>query len=672
MKKQLLNVFIATLLVLFFLSTSVCTIRLDAAPSPLWQTDFENASISHHRLIGVGRAQGSSHALRSSFEFDGGTSMDNVWIEGFDKDTGVTPHSGDRCLVLETTGNAYRNEWNIYQSEFPTLGDTLYVSEWFYIPEGQTLGDKWPFLDLFQLSTYNPPTYCPFYSFGIIAINDDNTMDATLCYRWAPGDDGKTDPTGYRSAPIPLGQWFHFEWYSVIAPDGVIKVWIDGNLIIDLQNYNVSTNGYEYYLSTDVYHDEEDTATYRLYIDDVAVYNTLPYEPKPSITPSPSPTPTPTVQLTVSADSHGSVSPSGSQTLTVGQTYSFTATASSGYKFDHWDLNGEDVGSVNPYSLTAEQGLDNANLKAYFITKEVPLTISLLSPRNTTYTKSDVPITVSLNNPAVWLGYSLDGQSNKTISGNTTLSDLADGSHSLAVYARDRNGKTVGSEIVHFTVRTGPPPEKTCSVTVEANGGKVYVDFDLAAVVNQVNYVWDVDSVHKLYAEPTFTSVSGTQVTFSHWDDGNTTNPRTITAVSNVTYTAIWDAGPIPLSLSISSPSGNESFTVNDVPLVFNVTGSASWIGYSLDGQANVTVTANMTLNELPLGSHNITVYAKDYASNTVSSGIEYFFIEPPREPTDWSVVIIIFVVVAVVVAVVVLLRIPKIRYKTKNLFKRN
>jgi len=53
-----------------------------------------------------------------------------------------------------------------------------------------------------------------------------------------------------------------------------------------------------------------------------------------------------------------------------------------------------------------------------------------------------------------WIGYSLDGQVNVTIAGNTTLSGLSDGSHSLIVYANDTAGNTGASEIVYFGIKT--------------------------------------------------------------------------------------------------------------------------------------------------------------------------------------------------------------------------
>ena len=50
--------------------------------------------------------------------------------------------------------------------------------------------------------------------------------------------------------------------------------------------------------------------------------------------------------------------------------------------------------------------------------------------------------------------------------------------------------------------------------------------------------------------------------------------------------------------------------------VAFKVNELTSWMGYSLDNQANVTITSNTTLSGLTVGTHNMTVYANDTAGN--------------------------------------------------------
>ncbi|MGB9135106.1 MAG: hypothetical protein WCC63_05940 [Candidatus Bathyarchaeia archaeon] len=81
-----------------------------------------------------------------------------------------------------------------------------------------------------------------------------------------------------------------------------------------------------------------------------------------------------------------------------------------------------------------------------------PLVISILTPENRSYLTDGVPLVFTVNRPASWMGYSLDGQANTTITGNSTLPTLPDGPHYVVVYANDTAGNMGASNEVHFTV----------------------------------------------------------------------------------------------------------------------------------------------------------------------------------------------------------------------------
>jgi hypothetical protein len=86
-----------------------------------------------------------------------------------------------------------------------------------------------------------------------------------------------------------------------------------------------------------------------------------------------------------------------------------------------------------------------------------PPAIAILSPQNKTFDINHVPLTFTINESASWICYSLDGQSNVTITGNTTLIDLSDGTHTVIVYANDTSGNMGASEVVYFADDTTPP-----------------------------------------------------------------------------------------------------------------------------------------------------------------------------------------------------------------------
>jgi hypothetical protein len=87
----------------------------------------------------------------------------------------------------------------------------------------------------------------------------------------------------------------------------------------------------------------------------------------------------------------------------------------------------------------------------------VPPQISVISPENKIYSTSNVSLAFTVNKPAVWLGYSLDGQETVTVTGSTTIAGLTNGLHNITVYAKDTFENTGVSETVYFSVEVPFP-----------------------------------------------------------------------------------------------------------------------------------------------------------------------------------------------------------------------
>ena len=86
----------------------------------------------------------------------------------------------------------------------------------------------------------------------------------------------------------------------------------------------------------------------------------------------------------------------------------------------------------------------------------MPPIITIISPESKTYTTYTVGLTYMIDEPTSWVGYSLDGGKNVTITGDTIFSNLSTGQHILTVYANDTAGN-MGSGAVLFTISTPPP-----------------------------------------------------------------------------------------------------------------------------------------------------------------------------------------------------------------------
>lgn len=241
----------------------------------------------------------------------------------------------------------------------------------------------------------------------------------------------------------------------------------------------------------------------------------------------------------------------------------------------YWNYSLYDDGSNRWIYFTYAHSVHEVVIQGTQPPDTTPPVISIVSPKNRTYSTIFVPLNFSLSEPANWTGYSLDGQANTTITGNTTIGPLSDGSHHVTVYANDTVGNMGRSSTVYFSIDSTPP------------------------------------------------------------------------------------------SVSVISPE-NKTYTVADISLTFTVAEPVSWIGYSFDGQANVTVTGNTTLYGLADGLHSLTVCARDAAGNTGASETVYFSVNTKQpEPFPWW--ILAAIVGAAAVAIAVVLYLVKIRKPTKK-----
>lgn len=96
------------------------------------------------------------------------------------------------------------------------------------------------------------------------------------------------------------------------------------------------------------------------------------------------------------------------------------------------------------------------------------------------------------------------------------------------------------------------------------------------------------------------------------------------------------DYGTVPPIITTSAPQ-NGTFTTTD-KLVFTTNKPVTSMSYSLDRQTNVTVTGNLSLTEVALGTHNITVYAVDKYGNSGSESLT-FTVELGTELWVWETV---------------------------------
>ncbi len=106
--------------------------------------------------------------------------------------------------------------------------------------------------------------------------------------------------------------------------------------------------------------------------------------------------------------------------------------------------------------------------------------IQITSPENKTY--QEVSLTFSVNRGVEWMGYSLDGRANVTITSGTRLFGLSQGEHFVTIFANDSAGNMGVSNTVHFSVDTRAPDIK---IIVPANQSYDSTDVQLIFAINE-------------------------------------------------------------------------------------------------------------------------------------------------------------------------------------------
>ncbi len=109
------------------------------------------------------------------------------------------------------------------------------------------------------------------------------------------------------------------------------------------------------------------------------------------------------------------------------------------------------INSFTPYGISKAVS---------FTINAQPPKITILSTQDKTYSTSDVSLSFTVSEPVSWMGYSLDGSATVTISGNTTLTGLPEGTHNITVYATDTAGTQGASKTTQFTITQETQPQQ--------------------------------------------------------------------------------------------------------------------------------------------------------------------------------------------------------------------
>jgi hypothetical protein len=299
-----------------------------------------------------------------------------------------------------------------------------------------------------------------------------------------------------------------------------------------------------------------------------------------------------------------------------------------GYIWSHW----LEDGNINRTRTVALN--ENTTLTAIFTPENDSLVISVMSPENTTYSITDVPLEYTVNRLSYSATYSLDEQENVTIIGNTTLTGLSEGPHSVIVYVEDASGNVSASEMVYFTVNTTISDTTAPIFSVMSPANTTYSSSEVPLIF-AVNEPTDVIG-YSIDEQANVTTLGNTTLT------GLAEGMHSLIVYANDTsgntgYTVTYFTVAAPSGIFILSP---ESITYNTADISLTVTKNETcyYVGYRLDGQQTVDAENITTLSGLADGVHQLTVYA-NYTDRVMGESATVWFTVDTTPPNITDVI---------------------------------
>ncbi len=342
-----------------------------------------------------------------------------------------------------------------------------------------------------------------------------------------------------------------------------------------------------------------------------------------------------TVSTYVSPTGAGTVS--GAGTYPAGASVTLTATANSGYVFDHWN----DGSTSNPRTITVN---NNMSFTAYFNTNEYTITTNVAPAGSGTVTGggtypygASVTLTATPNTGYEFLQWSdgnLQNPRTITVTGNASYTALfSNGTGTMYTLTVTSGNVLLGQVFGGGVYPAGSEVEISATPNSYArfvkwddgnteNPRTVVVNSDMEFVAEFVatqNFTITVESAdptrgqafgggtYQEGREVDIAAVAFSGYMFEKWQDGNTQNPRTITVTENATYTAYFvESSTVTYTVTLTSNpeqgtvSGGGTYisgtqaTIQAFPnpgYVFT-----QWSDENTDNPRTFTVTSDVTL----------------------------------------------------------------------------
>ena len=281
--------------------------------------------------------------------------------------------------------------------------------------------------------------------------------------------------------------------------------------------------------------------------------------------------------------------------------------------------------SDGPHTVTVQaiDPLGNAGpvvSRSFTVDTTAPTVTAISAPAAVVVSKS-VSIPFTLDDPSATAWCALDGGPASPCGSPAFYDNLADGPHTIAVYAVDQAGNTGPTRTAGFTVSTTAPTVTLNTVPAALSN---HTTADVAFTVDDPT----ATAWCSLDGGPATSCTS--PVSYSGLSDG----PHSIDiyAVSlggqqSATVSSAFTVDTQAPTLAIShAPSG--SVTSANATLSYTVSDPSATVWCSVDGAAATACTSPVDLGGLPAGPHTVSLHATDPAGNSSAGSSASFSID--------------------------------------------
>jgi hypothetical protein len=261
------------------------------------------------------------------------------------------------------------------------------------------------------------------------------------------------------NAPLTISVLYQIQYYLTVRtdPPGITTIlgegWYNASQTVQLTAPTVSGYTFQYW--------DVDGASQGNGVTTITVNMNAPHTATAHYTPT-----VISYTLKIETTTGGTTNPApGTYTYAVGSQVQVTANPSSGYIFDHWELNGTNVGTATTYTVTMN---NNYVIKAFFKSAPTPPTVSINPMSVSIIVGQQVTFASTVTGgttPYKYQWYLGSSPVSGVASDTWTFTPTATGTYYVFLKVTDANNNTAQSEAARIVVSSVPVGGYSISLT---------------------------------------------------------------------------------------------------------------------------------------------------------------------------------------------------------------